>query len=62
MQDLLENVADPKEFGKRGEPLFFGNLLLLALIFFPPSFIKVGSRKDALTFLLSDLVMPRGVS
>ena len=37
----MENVADPKEFGKRGEPLFFGLLLLLALIFFPPAFFKV---------------------
>ena len=41
LQELLENVADPKEFGKRGEPLFFGQLLLLALIFFPPAFFKV---------------------
>lgn len=37
----MENVADPKEFGKRGEPLFFGQLLLLALIFFPPKFFTV---------------------
>lgn len=41
LQELMENVADPKEFGKRGEPLFFGLLLLLALIFFPPAFFKV---------------------
>ena len=41
LQELLENVADPKEFGKRGEPLFFGQLLLLALVFFPPAFFKV---------------------
>lgn len=38
VEDLLENVADPKEFGKRGEPLFFGQLLLLTLVFFPPKF------------------------
>ncbi len=37
----MENVADPKEFGKRGEPLFFGQLLLLTLIFFPPKFFTV---------------------
>ena len=41
VQELLENVADPKEFGKRGEPIFFGQLLLLALVFFPPAFFKV---------------------
>jgi hypothetical protein len=41
MQELMENVADPKEFGKRGEPLFFGQLLLLTLIFFPPKFFTV---------------------
>ncbi|KAL3145985.1 hypothetical protein ABBQ38_015345 [Trebouxia sp. C0009 RCD-2024] len=40
VEELLENVADPKEFGKRGEPLFFGQLLLLAMIFFPPAFFK----------------------
>lgn len=40
VEELLENVADPKEFGKRGEPLFFGQLLLLVLIFFPPTFFK----------------------
>lgn len=38
VEELMENVADPKEFGKRGEPLFFGQLLLLTLIFFPPKF------------------------
>jgi len=41
LQELMENVADPKEFGKRGEPLFFGQLLLLTLIFFPPKFFTV---------------------
>lgn len=41
VQELLENVADPKQFGKRGEPLFFGQLLFLILIVFPPTFFKV---------------------
>lgn len=40
VEELLENVADPKQFGKRGEPLFFGQLLFLILIFFPPTFFK----------------------
>ena len=43
LQELLENVADPKEFGKRGEPLFFGSLLFIILIFFPPTFFKVSA-------------------
>jgi len=55
MQELMENVADPKEFGKRGEPLFFGQLLLLTLIFFPPKFFTVTIPSALIPFDLMPL-------
>ena len=46
IQEYFRDLADPEEFGQRGEGWFFSQLLLVVLIVFPPLFFKVLSVSD----------------
>jgi protein-S-isoprenylcysteine O-methyltransferase Ste14 len=40
IKEYFRDLADPEEFGQRGEGWFFSQLLLVVLIVFPPLFFK----------------------
>jgi protein-S-isoprenylcysteine O-methyltransferase Ste14 len=40
MEDLLQELVDPQKFGTRGELWFFAQMVLIALIAFPPGGIR----------------------